>query len=164
MNRYLVRCFPIIFSLLIYSCSSKGTWEKEELQQISDYLKTLPAGLAILKPSGLYYIEEIYGNGPSPVSNDIVYFKYKGTFLNGVSFDSLSIVNNIPYEYLMGSGTIVAGVDEGLRYMNVGGRSRLLTPSKLAYGAAGIWGSVPGYTPLLWEIELDSIKKMPGKK
>jgi FKBP-type peptidyl-prolyl cis-trans isomerase len=48
--------------------------------------------------------------------------------------------------------------------MQVGGRSRLLTPSKLAYGAEGIWGSVPGYTPLLWEIELDSIKSGSGKK
>lgn len=154
----------IILILLAASCNSRGTWEKEERQRISDYIGTLPEGTAILKPSGLYYIEEIAGSGHTPVSNDIVYFKYKGTFLNGDAFDSISWVNNIPYEYLIGSGTIVSGVDEGLRYMQVGGRSRLLTPSNLAYGSAGIWGIVPGYTPLLWEIELDSVKVGSHKK
>jgi FKBP-type peptidyl-prolyl cis-trans isomerase len=153
-----------LFVFFLTGCKSDSTWEKQERQVINDYLKTLPEGEAILKTSGLYYIELIHGPGQSPVKNDIVYFKYKGTFLNGIAFDSISITNNLPYEYQIGSGTIVSGVDEGLKYMQVGGRSRLLTPSKLAYGADGIWGSVPGYTPLLWEIELDSIKSVSAKK
>ena len=131
--------FGALFVLFLTGCKSEATWSKQERQEIDDYLKTLPEGEAILKASGLYYIELIHGPGQSPVKNDIVYFKYKGTFLNGIAFDSISITNNLPYEYQIGSGTIVPGVDEGLRYMQVGGRSRLLTPSKLAYGAYGIW-------------------------
>jgi FKBP-type peptidyl-prolyl cis-trans isomerase len=165
MNRIkMLANFSVILILLTTGCSSNNTWERQERQQISDYLKTLPEGEAIMKSSGLYYMELIPGSGLSPVKNDIVYFRYKGTFLNGVAFDSVSLVNNIPYVYQIGSGTIVAGVDEGLRYMHEGGRSRLLTPSNLAYGANGIWGTVPGYTPLLWEIRLDSIVAGSGKK
>src|SRR5664279_4167298 len=113
--------FVALFVLFLTGCKSEATWTKQERQEIDDYLKTLPEGDAILKASGLYYIELIHGPGQSPVKNDIVYFKYKGTFLNGIAFDSISITNNLPYEYQIGSGTIVPGVDEGLRYMQVGG-------------------------------------------
>lgn len=154
----------VFFILFVTGCNSTATWEKEERQQISDYLKTLPEGEAVLKPSGLYLIQSIPGTGRTPVTDDTVFFRYKGTFLNGVAFDSISIEKNLPYEYLIGSGTIVSGVDEGLRYMQAGGRAIFLTPSKLAYGADGIWGVVPGYTPLLWVIQLDSVKAGSGKK
>jgi FKBP-type peptidyl-prolyl cis-trans isomerase len=60
-------------------------------------------------------------------------------------------------------GRVVAGVDEGLRYMRDGGKAKLLTPSSLAYGFEGIWQIVPGYTPLLWIIDIDSVKAGPGK-
>jgi FKBP-type peptidyl-prolyl cis-trans isomerase len=55
-------------------------------------------------------------------------------------------------------GKVITGVDEGLRYMKAGGKARLLTPSSIAYGFEGIWQIVPGYTPILWDIELDSVK------
>ena len=72
---------------------------------------------------------------------------------------------NVPYKHVMGTdvGLVIKGVDEGLRYMKAGGKARLLTPSNLAYGFEGIWQIVPGYTPLLWDIQLDSVKAGPGK-
>lgn len=142
--------------------SSTKVWEDHERQQISDYLKTIPDSVVSLKPSGLYYIELQAGTGQTPVLNDTVYFNYKGTFLNGVAFDSVSTVT-APYKYVIGSLQIVAGVDEGLQYMKEGGKARLLTPSKLAYGRQGIFDIIPGYTPLLWDIELRSIKPGPGR-
>jgi len=149
----------LILIFLFTGCNSIGTWEKQELQQISDYLKTVPDSTVSLKPSGLYYIELQAGNGLSPVLNDTAYFKYRGTFLDGVAFDSVTVA----FEYIIGSLVIVSGVDEGLKYMKEGGKARLLTPSKLAYGPEGIWGVIPGYTPLLWEIELISVKSRAGK-
>lgn len=130
---------------------------------IKDYIDSLEDTLYVLYPSGLYYIELIPGTGPYPTDNDTVYFKYRASFTDYVQFD-----NNDPYEvplsYVIGSlNTVELGVDEGLRYMKEGGTSRLLTPSKLAFGFNGIWGIVPGYTPVLWTIELDSIKQHAGK-
>jgi FKBP-type peptidyl-prolyl cis-trans isomerase len=46
--------------------------------------------------------------------------------------------------------------------MKEGGKGRFLVPSSLAYGQAGIWGIVPGYTPLVFEVNLISVK--PGTK
>ena len=148
--------------LLITGCLSDEAWKKNERKQISDFLKNIPDSVISLKPSGLYYIELKAGVGRSPVDNDIAYFKYVGRFLDGVAFDSVSTVY-APYAYLMGSFTIVKGVDEGLGYMKAGGKALLLTPSDIAYGSQGIFNVIPGYTPLLWEIELDSVKAGNGR-
>jgi FKBP-type peptidyl-prolyl cis-trans isomerase len=147
----------LMLILLVTGCMSDKVWEKKELQQISDYLRTIPDSAYVLKKSGLYYFELQTGTGLSPVVNDIVYFNYKGTFLNGVAFDSVSTAIE-PYEYVIGSGFIVSGVDEGLKYMKEGGKAKLLTPSKLAYRREGLHLMIPGYTPLLWEIELVKVK------
>jgi FKBP-type peptidyl-prolyl cis-trans isomerase FklB len=140
----------------------KSTWEEQEQRMINDYIKSLGDTAYVLYPSGLYYIELEEGTGRSPVDNDIVYFKYKAKFLDYVTFDS-NKPDSVPVKYLMGSDTIVKGVDEGLRYMKEGGKAKLVTPSRLAYGFEGIWQIVPGYTPILWVIELDSVKVGPGK-
>jgi hypothetical protein len=161
----LFKLSDIVLLILIFlttGCLSDESWERHERQQISDYLKNVPDTAYILKPSGLYYFELHTGTGASPVVNDTAYFKYKGTFLNGVAFDSVSTVKD-PYEYIIGSGFLVSGVDEGLKYMKEGGKARLLTPSKLAYGRDGIPIIIPGYTPLLWEIELVKVKDGHGR-
>jgi FKBP-type peptidyl-prolyl cis-trans isomerase len=112
----------------------------------------------------LYYIELIPGTGRSPVDYDTVYFKYKAKFVDYVTWDTNDPVTE-PYKHVMGTdiGPVVAGVEEGLRYMREGGKAELLTPSKLAYGFEGIWQYVPGFTPIVWEIELDNVKAGPGK-
>lgn len=163
MNRVkLLNIASLSLILLATGCMSDKVWEKKELQEISDYLKTIPDTAYVLKPSGLYYFELHTGTGLSPVVNDTTYFKYKGTFLNGVAFDSVSTVKD-PYEYIVGSGFIVSGVDEGIKYMKEGGKAKLLTPSKLAYRREGLHLMIPGYTPLLWEIELVKVKRGTGK-
>lgn len=134
-------------------------WEEHERRLIDDYVKSLEDTLYVLYPSGLYYIELIPGTGSVPVENDTVYFKYKAAFTDYVQFDR-NFPETTPLEYVMGSfnGMTIKGVDEGLRYIKEGGTSRLLTPSSLAFGFDGLWNIVAGYTPIVWTIELDSIK------
>lgn len=131
---------------------------------INDYIKSLGDTAYVYYPSGLYYIELIPGTGRTPVDNDTVYFKYQAKFLDHVTWDT-NDPDSVPYMHVIGTnvGPVVAGVDEGLRYMKEGGKSKFLTPSSLAYGFEGIWQIVPGYTPLLWVIELDSVKAGSGK-
>jgi len=151
--------------ILVMGCE-KSTWEKQEKREIEDYIKKLDAtdSTYVLYPSGLYYIELKAGTGRTPVTHDTVYFKYKARFLDYVIWDTNDPINT-PYKHVMGTevGKVPTGVDEGLRYMKAGGKSRLLTPSSLAYGFEGIWQIVPGYTPLSWDIQLDSVKAGPGK-
>ena len=154
----------LIMALAVTGCNSIGTWEKQERQQIDKYIKSLGDTVFVLYPSGLYYIELFAGTGRRPVDYDTVYFKYEAKFLDHVTWDTNDPVS-VPYKHVMGTdeGRVVAGVDEGLRYMRDGGRAKLLTPSSLAYGFEGLWQIVPGYTPLLWIIDIDSVKAGPGK-
>jgi len=153
----------LVIVILATGCET-NKWEEHERKLINDYVKSLEDTLYVLYPSGLYYIELTPGTGSVPVEKDTVYFKYKAAFTDYVQFD-----RNKPYttpvEYVVGSfaGMSVKGVDEGLRYLKEGGTSRLLTPSSLAYGFEGLWNIVPGYTPIVWTIELDSLKRGPVK-
>jgi FKBP-type peptidyl-prolyl cis-trans isomerase len=161
MKRYILILVPV-FALLLTSCET-NKWAIHEAKLIKEYIESLDDTVYVLYPSGLYYIELIPGTGAFPTDNDTVYFKYKAAFTDYVQFDC-NDPYEVPIEYVIGSlSTVELGVDEGLRYIKEGGTSRILTPSNLAFGFNGIWGIVPGYTPILWTIQLDSIKPYSRK-
>ena len=163
MNRFNILLLLFIISFILTTgCNEIGTWEKQERQQINDYIKSLGDTVYVLYPSGLYYIELTAGNGRTPVDYDTVYFKYEAKFLDHVTWDTNEPVS-VPYGHVMGTdiGPVITGIDEGLRYMRDGGKAKLLTPSSLAYGFEGLWQIIPGYTPLLWVIKIDSVKAGP---
>jgi FKBP-type peptidyl-prolyl cis-trans isomerase len=161
MNRIRLIAGIGIVALFITGCSKTGTWEKQERTQIDSYIKLLGDTVYVLKPSGLYYIELLPGSGRIPVGKDTITFRYTAMFLDRVVFDS-NINSALPYMAVLGNYEIIPGLDEGIRYMKEGGKGRFLLPSSLAYGPAGIWGSIPGYTPLLFEISLISVHPGPG--
>jgi len=109
--------------------------------------------------SGLYYIEEISGAGDFPLTSDTVEVIYKGMFLDGRVFDS-NIGEDL-FSFPLGEGKVIKGWEEGVSYMRKGGKAMLIIPSILAYGPYG-QGSIPGYTPLLFEVELVNIKFGPN--
>ena len=154
----------LVLVILATGCET-NKWEEHERKLINAYVESLEDTLYVLYPSGLYYIELLPGTGAFPVEGDVVYFKYKAAFTDYVQFDT-SDPYSTPFKYVMGSfdRMTMKGVDEGLRYMKAGGKSRLLTPSKLAYGFEGISGIVAGYTPILWTLVLDSISPHSGIK
>ena len=163
MNRIKIS-FLILIAILATGCET-NKWAEHEQKLIDEYIESLEDTTYVLYPSGLYYIELIPGTGDFPVDFDTVYFKYKAAFTDYVQFDT-SDPYSTPFKYVMGSfdRMTMKGVDEGLRYMKAGGKSRLLTPSKLAYGFEGISGIVAGYTPILWTLVLDSISPHSGIK
>jgi len=154
----------ILIALLVTGCET-NKWAEHEQKLIDEYIESLEDTTYVLYPSGLYYIELRPGTGDFPADHDTVYFKYKAAFTDYVQFDTNDPYTT-PFEYVIGSftGMKMKGVDEGLRYMKAGGKSRLLTPSSLAYGFEGISSIVAGYTPILWTLELDSINPYSGGK
>jgi len=161
MKQFKVICL-FMLALLLTGCEI-NKWAEHERKMIDEYVKSLGDTVYTLTPSGLYYIELRSGTGRSPIDLDTVYFKYIATFLNYVEFDRNDPYTT-PYKYVIGTfDDVRLGIDEGLRYMKAGGKSRFLTPSSLAWGFEGIPGIVAGYTPILWTIDLDSVKAGPGK-
>lgn len=105
--------------------------------------------------NGLIYIEIKKGSGNSPKPTDVVKVHYKGTFLNGRVFDS-SYDRGQPVEFSLNG--VIPGWTLGLQKMKVGGKAKLLIPSKMGYGEYGNQG-IPPYAPLVFEIELLNIGK-----
>lgn len=165
MNRSLfLTLFVSGLVIIAAGCLDNDKWERQERKQIDDFLEKLGDTVVVLKPSGLYYIELEEGAGSLPADYDTVWFKYKSYFLDYVKWDENDPVS-VPYKHVMGTetGPVIEGVDEGLRYIRAGGTAKLITPSSLAFGHSGLWQYVPGYTPLLWFIQLDSVRAGPGK-
>lgn len=164
MNRikYLIVLGLII--IFISGCLSDQQYRKQEASDIQSYIASLGDTAYVLEPSGLYYIDLLAGTGRSPVINDTVGLVYQGMLLDRTLWNTnVQAGDTLMYWAIVGSNQLIAGLNEGVRYMKQGGKARFLTPSSLAYGAAGYEGIIPGYTPLLWEVVLMKVKPGPGK-
>jgi FKBP-type peptidyl-prolyl cis-trans isomerase len=104
-------------------------------------------------PSGLVYVEVEKGNGKKAQKGQKVTLNYTGYLLNGKKFDS-SFDHGQPFEFTLGKGEVIAGWDEGVAMMNVGGTATFVIPSVLGYGSNGAGGDIPPFAPLVFEVQL----------
>jgi FKBP-type peptidyl-prolyl cis-trans isomerase len=129
----------------------KAELEANEAAMIKEYLNKNSSLNFKLQSSGLYYCEILLGTGNPPILHEIAYIRYLGKYL-GKIFDS-HIGGENGFSFPVGERKVIAGLDEGIKLMKVGGKAIFLMPSKLAYGTEGYY-EIPGYTPLLYEVEL----------
>ena len=108
--------------------------------------------------SGLYYVEKVKGNGARATKGKKVKVHYTGKLFNGKVFDSSLTRKPVqPFEFTLGQGQVIAGWDEGIALMNAGGKATLIIPSKLGYGDRGAGNDIPGFSPLVFDVELISV-------
>tara|TARA_B110000438_G_scaffold303451_1_gene364989 strand:- start:10043 stop:11023 length:981 start_codon:yes stop_codon:yes gene_type:complete len=109
--------------------------------------------------SGLYYKIIKDGNDKKPNTGDMVSVHYKGMLLDGTVFDS-SYEREQPIEFLLGTGRVIPGWDEGISLLSEGASAKLVIPSNLAYGSQGAGGVIPPNATLIFELELLSVKSV----
>ena len=107
--------------------------------------------------SGLYYVVEKEGTGAQAVAGKNVSVHYSGTLANGKKFDS-SYDRNQPLPFVLGTHQVIAGWDEGIALMKVGGKVKLIIPASLGYGANGAGGVIPPNATLIFDTELMEVK------
>ena len=106
------------------------------------------------RPSGLYIRDLQAGEGDPTVAGDVMVVHYSGWVNDGTLFDSSRNPGREPFRVTVGAGAVIAGWEEGLLGMRVGGVRQLLIPPQLAYGAQSPSPLIPAGSVLIFEIEL----------
>ena len=110
--------------------------------------------------SGLQYEDKVVGSGDTAKAGREVTVHYTGWLHDpaapnqrGRKFDS-SKDRNDPFRFDLGGRMVIAGWDEGVQGMQVGGTRVLVIPPELGYGARGAGGVIPPNATLVFEVEL----------
>ena len=128
-----------------------------EKQAAQEFLTKAAAATGAKKTdSGLVYLELTPGTGEQPKTTDKVKVHYQGTLTDGTVFDS-SIQRGQPATFPLNG--VIKCWTEGLQLMKVGGKSKLVCPSDIAYGDRGSPPKIKPGAALVFEVELLEIVK-----
>src|SRR6516225_10651109 len=108
----------------------------------------------------LQKIDTTLGTGAEAVKGKTAVVHYTGWLYDpyapdkkGKKFDS-SLDRGSPFSFPLGGGRVIAGWDEGVVGMKVGGKRKLLIPAGLGYGARGAGYAIPPDADLVFEVEM----------
>lgn len=108
------------------------------------------------KPSGIFVKDLTMGTGPAAHAGQLVSVHYVGTLMDGRQFDA-NVGSAPPMAFHLGAHEMIAGFDEGVAGMKVGGKRMVVLPPALGYGANGN-GPVPPNATLVFTIDLVSAR------
>lgn len=150
------------------------------IQQMEQRKNDEPAAIAkyiadnniTVKPNanGLYIIVNKKGDGPKVAVGKTIAVNYTGRLLDGTMFDSSreadakagNIYNQArPYEpltYKYGEQPMIKGWDEGILGQPAGSEITLVIPSELGYGARGAGRDIMPYSPLVFNLTIESVE------
>ncbi len=111
--------------------------------------------------SGLKYDDTVVGTGDGAVAGKMVSVHYTGWLdqagKKGKKFDS-SVDRGEPFQFPLGAQRVIAGWDEGVAGMKLGGKRTLYIPASLGYGAQGAGSVIPPNANLIFDVELLGVK------
>ncbi len=111
-------------------------------------------------PSGVEYWDLREGDGETAVPGKLLRVHYTGWLENGKRFDT-SLIRGVPFPFVLGSGKVIKGWEEGIAGMKVGGKRKLRIPPQLGYGARGFPPDIPPNSTLIFEVELVDVRSLP---
>jgi len=116
---------------------------------------SIPAGPA---PSGLVVEDLTVGTGPEATAGHRVDVHYVGvSWSTGQQFDA-SWDRRSTFDFKLGGGEVIAGWDQGVAGMKVGGRRRLTIPPDLGYGSRGAGGVIKANETLVFVVDLVGVR------
>lgn len=130
--------------------------------------KTTDTPPCITYPDGLRVVDLKVGTGDVAKTGMNAEVQYTGWLTDGTQFDSSRQPGRTSFTVQLGKGQVIAGWDEGVPGMKVGGKRKLVIPGQLAYGASGQTDPntgatiIPPNATLVFDIELISVKPGPS--
>jgi FKBP-type peptidyl-prolyl cis-trans isomerase len=123
---------------------------------INEYINQKGYKVTETLADGLRYIRLVDGSGNAATSGQVMYLKYLGRFTNGKIFDG-NVAKTDSFQVTAGGTSTVIGFQLGVEKMKVGEKAVVIFPSTIGYGEKGS-GSIPGFTPLVFELNMTKIK------
>ncbi|MEO7136264.1 MAG: FKBP-type peptidyl-prolyl cis-trans isomerase [Gemmatimonadales bacterium] len=152
-----MRSLLLLTSVGLLACG--GSADREDNRVPAGFSASLGVDTAAMTktPSGLRYQDITAGKGTPATAERTVSVHYTGWLPNGEKFDS-SRDRNQPFSFTLGAGQVIAGWDEGVAGMKVGGRRKLVIPADLGYGTAGAPPDIPPGATLVFDVELLDVR------
>lgn len=106
--------------------------------------------------TGLRYYIYKKGNGPQAVNGQVARVNFEISLINGTI--CYSTKDSGPREFKIGGSEVESGLHEGITYLQVGDKAKLILPSHLAYGLIGDQEKIPPRATIIYDIELLELK------
>jgi len=159
MKEYIMTRSSVLFALI---CSVAASLAQAQAPA------PVPASAVSMSPGPaadkLILIDNKVGTGKEASAGNTVVVHYTGWLYmpkapkqHGMQFDSS--IGREPFSFPLGGGQVIAGWDQGVAGMKVGGKRTLIIPGDLAYGPRGAGnGDIPPNSALIFDVELLDVK------
>lgn len=160
MSRYR-SALGVVFAVIFTACGGDKSTTEPDLGGTDPATTVYAASLgvnisAMTKLSKALYIQDVVtGTGAVATSGHFISVTYTGWLVNGTQFDSN--VGKDTLNFPLGTGYVIAGWDQGLVGMRVGGKRRLVIGSALGYGTQA-HGAIPSNSTLVFDVQLISVQ------
>jgi FKBP-type peptidyl-prolyl cis-trans isomerase FkpA len=156
--------FIVLVPMVFLSCDDNnlGKLRELELERLDQYIAR---NNITVKPtsSGLYYIEKQKGTGDTIKAGDVVDIYYRTWLIDSTLVDQNINAQGHFYDPLRfvvtpqgTSSTVVDGLNEGVKFMQLGTVSTMIVPSQIGYGQNGS-GSIPAFSTLIFEVRIHKV-------
>lgn len=171
LNLKLKILFAIIAVSLLFSCAGERRKNNtKSIDQIQEDLIEYNKNSAVFEEevikkyiadhnlvmertgTGLWYLIKNQGEGSKLEDGQMISLDFKVYMLN----DSLCYSSEVagPNKFILGMSDIESGIQEGVKFLNVGGAATFIVPSHLAHGLLGDMNKIPPKTPVIYDINV----------
>lgn len=113
---------------------------------------------AVASPSSLVITDNTVGTGAEAIKGKKITVAYSGWLYSATASDNKGAhFETSIFTFTLGAGTVIAGWDQGLVGMKVGGKRTLQIPSNLAYGNVA-YSKIPAGSGLVFEVVLNGVE------
>lgn len=155
----------VIIAVLVVFTSTFATPRNTDIasqEQIQD--QTMPQEITDQNPIDPAFksVDVVVGTGAEAQPGKLVAVHYTGKLQDGTVFDS-SLARGTPFEFPLGQGMVIAGWEEGVKGMKIGGKRTLTIPAAMGYGSQDVTDPsgkviIPANSTLFFDVELIGVK------